>query len=100
MNLLDFHSKLSSSSQERINQYNEDLLLFHLLNGATIDQKDLVNISHRGTKTLLEFTSPECAKIAEDKISAQIIPGVCGAPLYGIYTVQEQSSLVVEFIEL
>jgi len=100
MNLLEFHSRLSSPINERVLQFPENLMIYTMLNGAAINENELTKITHEGNKVRLTFVSVDAAKIAEDKIAAQVVPGICGGPLYGIVAIQEQESLVVEFVEL
>lgn len=100
MNLLEFHSRLSSPIHERVLQFPENLMIYTMLNGAAINENDLTQITHEGSKVRLKFISAEAAKIAEDKIAAQVVPGICGGPLYGIVATHDQESLIIEFVEL
>ena len=99
MNFIEFNSKLSSPSDERVLQFPQNSILFHLLGGG-IDERELLSIMHDGNNVRLNFVSEQSAKSTEDRISAQVIPGVCGAPLYGIMTDRQQTSLVIKFVEL
>lgn len=100
MNLLEFHSRLSSPIHERVLQFGENLMIYNMLNDAAINEAQLVQIVHEQNKVRLKFDSEQSAKVAEDKIAAQVIPGICGGPLYGIVAMQDKESLVVEFVEL
>ena len=100
MNLLEFHSRLSSPTQDRIKNLPQLSLLFHILNGGAINENDLVNITNEGRQFRLEFISEQSADMAEEKIITQIVPGICGAPIYGIMSSKKDKSLLINFVEL
>ena len=41
MNLLEFHSRLSSPIHERVLQFPENLMIYKMLNGAAINENEL-----------------------------------------------------------
>lgn len=99
MNFIEFNNKLTSPSETRVTQFPQNSMIFHLL-GRTIVESELTNISNEGPNIKLEFISEETAKNTEERLSAQIIPGVCGAPVYGIVTDRHNTSLIVKFVEI
>lgn len=100
MDLLEFNSKLSSPSQERVQQFSINSLLFNLINGMHLKENELVQIGNEGNTMLLRFSSEQCAKNIKENITAKIIPGVYGHPLYGIMADQTNDLLLIDFIEL
>ena len=100
MDLLEFNSKLSSPSQERVQQFSINSLLFNLINGMHLEENDLVQIGNEGNTILLRFTTEQCATNIKNSITAKVIPGVYGHPLYGIMADQLNDLLLIDFIEL
>ena len=99
MNFIEFNSKLTSPSHERVLQFPQNSMLFNLI-GSTIIESELRNISNDGKNVRLDFVSEQSAKVTEERLSAQVVPGVCGAPLYGIMTDRHESSLILKFVEI
>ena len=99
MNFIEFNSKLTSPSHERVLQFPQNSLIFNLL-GNSINESELRNISNDGNNVRLDFVDEQSAKLTEERLSAQVVPGVCGAPLYGIMTDRHESSLILKFVEL
>lgn len=100
MNLLEFNSKLSSPSQERVQQFSINSLLFNLLNGMHLRDGELVQIGNIGNRITLRFISEQCAINIKDTIAAKIIPGVYGGLLYGIMADRIDNILLIDFVEL
>jgi hypothetical protein len=99
MNFIEFNGKLTSPSHERVLQFPQNSLIFNLL-GNSINESELSNISNDGKNVRLDFVNEQCAKLTEERLTAQVVPGVCGAPLYGIVTDRQGSSLILKFVEL
>ena len=83
MNLLDFHDKLSSTSEQKVCNASEDAAIFALLNGS-FHINDIEDISVNEDGYSVRFRSDELAVTAEDKFNEQMIPGVYNRPLYKI----------------
>jgi hypothetical protein len=99
MNFIEFNSKLTSPSHERVLQFPQNSLIFNLL-GNSINESELRGITNDGSNVRLDFVNEQSAKLTEERLSAQVVPGVCGAPLYGIMTDRHESSLILKFVEL
>lgn len=100
MNLLEFNSKLSSHSQERVKQFSVNSLLFNLINGMNIREEDLIQIDNTNNTVIIQFISEQEAMAIKERIIAKIVPGVYGAPLYGIMADQIYNLLKINFVEL
>jgi hypothetical protein len=100
MNLIQFHERLSSTSEQKINNSSEDAVIFGLLNGS-FRIEDIQNITINEQKEYcVIFSSEYLAKFAEDKFAMQVIPGIYNRPLYGIHVQRDSNSLAIGLIEL
>ena len=98
MNLLDFHDKLSSTSEQKVCNASEDAAIFALLNGS-FHINDIEDISVNEDEYKVRFRSDELAVTAEDKFNEQMIPGVYNRPLYMISAYRDgDRSLAIKLI--
>ena len=100
MNILEFHQKLSSPDNERIEHFIQTSMLFNIINGTAVKEEDLIGIAIDEDKFVLEFTSETASQHAEQNLMAQVIPGVCGGLIYGILADRHGKVLNVKFIDL
>ena len=98
MNLLEFHDKLSSTSDQKVSNASEDAVIFALLNGS-FHITDIEDISNNKGKYFVQFISDELVVTAEDRFNEQMIPGIYNRPLYMISAYKNgNKSLVIKLI--
>ena len=101
MNLIQFHDRLSSTSEQKINNSSEDAVIFGLLNGSfRIEDINNITIDEETKSYHVDFSSEYLAEFAEDKFAMQVIPGIYNRPLYGVSVLRTNNSLAIELTEL
>jgi hypothetical protein len=100
MNLLEFHDKLSSTSDQKVNNASEDAVIFALLNGS-FHITDIEDISINNGKYFVQFISDELVVTAEGKFNEQLIPGVYNRPLYRVNCSKNgERSLAIKLVSI
>ena len=99
MNLIEFHDKISSNTEQDCRLFSQEITIFNIINGLLPDI-NLVDISiQEDNKFVLTLTNEDIANRLKDRLEYRIIPGSYD-PMYQVLVEQYENSLYINMIKI
>ena len=99
MNLIDFHDKISSTTEQDYDLFSEEGTIFNILNGLFTNLNTIdISISDDSV-FVVTLESEVMAKEAEDILQYKIIPGSYD-PMYQVFINRNVNSLYINLKQI